>query len=282
MTANGKPVHGIDVPIVKLIPRNERKVAKKYYQRIEASLHAVGMIDPLIVFPLGDGYEILDGCLRYKILLDLGVETVPCLVREQREGFTGNRMVNQLSASQEMRMLRKSLEELDEKTIANALGIAGIRHRLNLHLLKKLHERVAKAFEASKLNLQTAKELAHVKPERQAEILTLMESCNDYCATFARGLVLKTPMAKRAKINGARTPWTKADEKKSNLLKRLKEAEQQQDFYSSLYRQYTTNLLKLVIYVRSLLANPRVKEYLQTHHADLVGLFEQVLDSTEK
>lgn len=282
MTANGKPVHGIDVPIVKLIPRNERKVAKKYYQRIEASLHAVGMIDPLIVFPLEDGYEILDGCLRYKILLDLGVETVPCLIGDNREGFTGNRMVNQLSASQEMRMLRKSLEELDEKTIANALGIAGIRHRLNLHLLKKLHERVAKAFEASKLNLQTAKELAHVKPERQAEILTLMESCNDYCATFARGLVLKTPMAKRAKINGARTPWTKADEKKSNLLKRLKEAEQQQDFYSSLYRQYTTNLLKLVIYVRSLLANPRVKEYLQTHHADLVDLFQQVLDSTEK
>ncbi len=282
MTANGKPVHGIDVPIVKLIPRNERKVAKKYYQRIEASLHAVGMIDPLIVFPLGDGYEILDGCLRYKILLDLGVETVPCLIGDNREGFTGNRMVNQLSASQEMRMLRKSLEELDEKTIANALGIAGIRHRLNLHLLKKLHERVAKAFEASKLNLQTAKELAHVKPERQAEILTLMESCNDYCATFARGLVLKTPMAKRAKINGVRTPWTKADEKKSNLLKRLKEAEQQQDFYSSLYRQYTTNLLKLVIYVRSLLANPRVKEYLQTHHADLVDLFQQVLDSTEK
>jgi len=282
MTANGKPVHGIDVPIVKLIPRNERKVAKKYYQRIEASLHAVGMIDPLIFFPLEYGYEILDGCLRYKILLDLGVETVPCLIGDNREGFTGNRMVNQLSASQEMRMLRKSLEELDEKTIANALGIAGIRHRLNLHLLKKLHERVAKAFEASKLNLQTAKELAHVKPERQAEILTLMESCNDYCATFARGLVLKTPMAKRAKINGARTPWTKADEKKSNLLKRLKEAEQQQDFYSSLYRQYTTNLLKLVIYVRSLLANPRVKEYLQTHHADLVDLFQQVLDSTEK
>ena len=138
MTVNGKLVHGIDVPIVELIPRHQRKFAKKYYQRIEASLRAVGLIDPLIVFPLGDNYEILDGCLRYRILLELGVETVPCLVREHREGFTGNRMVNQLSASQEMRMLRKSLEELDEKTIANALGMEGIKHRLNLGLLKKL------------------------------------------------------------------------------------------------------------------------------------------------
>ena len=282
MIANAKPVRGIDVPIVKLIPRRERKVGKKYYQRIEASLRAVGMIDPLIVYPQGDSYEILDGCLRYRILLEMGVETVPCLIANEREGFTGNRMVNQLSASQEMRMLRKSLEELDEKTIADALGMQGIKHRLNLGLLKKLHERVAKAFEASKLNLQAAKELSHVKPERQAEILKLMESCNDYSVTFAKGLVLKTPLAKRAKANGAKTPWTQADEKKSSLLKRLKEAEQQQDFYSSLYRQYTTNLLKLVIYVRSLLANPQVRAYLETNHGELVGMFQEVLDSTEK
>ena len=282
MIANGKLVRGIDIPIVKLIPRHERKVAKKYYKRIEASLRAVGMIDPLIVYPLGDNYEILDGCLRYRILLDMGVETVPCLVREEREGFTGNRMVNQLTASQEIRMLRKSLEELDEKTIANAFGIAGIKHRLNLALMKKLHERVVKAFEAGKLNLQAAKELAHVKPERQAEIMTLMESCNDYSVTFAKGLVLKTPVSKRAKMNGAKTPWTKADEKRSNLLKRLKEAEQQQDFYSGLYRQYTTNLLKLVIYVRSLLANQRVREYLQERHIAQLEALEQIIRSTER
>ena len=282
MIANGKPVRGIDVPIVKLIPRRERKVGKKYYQRIEASLRAVGLIDPLIVFPQGDSYEILDGCLRYRILLEMGVETVPCLIANEREGFTGNRMVNQLSASQEMRMLRKSLEELDEKTIADALGMQGIKHRLNLGLLKKLHDRVAKAFEASKLNLQAAKELSHVKPERQAEILKLMESCNDYSVTFAKGLVLKTPLAKRSKANGAKTPWTQADEKKSNLLKRLKEAEQQQDFYSGLYRQYTTNLLKLVIYGRSLLANPQVRAYLEANHGELVAMFQEVLDSTER
>ena len=282
MIANGKPVRGIDVPIVKLIPRRERKVGKKYYQRIEASLRAVGLIDPLIVFPQGDSYEILDGCLRYRILLEMGVETVPCLIANEREGFTGNRMVNQLSASQEMRMLRKSLEELDEKTIADALGMQGIKHRLNLGLLKKLHERVAKAFEAGKLNLQAAKELSHVKPERQAEIMKLMESCNDYSVTFAKGLVLKTPLAKRSKANGTRTPWTQADEKKSNLLKRLKEAEQQQDFYSGLYRQYTTNLLKLVIYARSLLANPQVRAYLEANRGELVGMFQEVLDSTER
>jgi len=281
MTKQAKSIRGIDISIVKLVPRNERTVAKKYSQRIEASLRAVGLIDPLIVFPLEDGYEILDGALRYRILLDLGVESVPCLIHEFRDGFTSNRMVNQLTASQEMRMLRKSLEELDEKTIANALGMQGIGHRLNKGLLTKMHDEVVKAFNANKLNLQTAKELTNVKPDRQLEILKLMESCKDYSTTFARGLVLKTPVAKRVKAGGSRNPWTKSDEQKSQLLKKLQEAEQQQDFYTGLYRQYTTNLLKLVIYVRSLLANAEVRTYLAVNHAALLESFEQILENTE-
>ena len=123
-------VNGRDLPIVKLVPRSERQVQKRYYQRIKASLRVVGLIEPLVVYDLGDVYEILDGRLRYRILLDMGVETVPCIIWKDREGFTANRMVNRLSPVEEMRMLRKSLEELDEKTIAGALGLAGITHRL--------------------------------------------------------------------------------------------------------------------------------------------------------
>ena len=66
------------------------------------------------------------------------------------------------------------------------------------------------------------------------------------------------------------------------MLHRLREAEQQQDFYSGLYRQYTTNLLKLVIYVRSLVSNPRVREYLQQHHPQQLEVFEQIINSTER
>jgi ParB-like chromosome segregation protein Spo0J len=282
MSSNGKLVQGLDIPIVKLVPRTEHKANAKYDKRIEASLRAVGLIEPLIVYPLGDNYEILDGVRRYYILLEMGVETVPCLLASLRESFTAKRMINQLSPAQEMRMLRKSLEELDERTIADALGMAGISHRLNAGLLKKLAPPVAEAFEAGKLNLPCAKELTHVKPERQTEILKLMTSCKDYSPTFAKGLVLKTPAAKRTKVNGVKTPWSQADEKKSDLLKKLREAEQQQDFYSGLYRQYTTNLLKLVIYARSLVANPRVKDYLREHHPQELEAFEQVINSTER
>jgi ParB-like chromosome segregation protein Spo0J len=282
MSKNGQRVNGCDVPIVKLVPRNERRVAKKYYLRIEASLRSVGLIDPLVVYPQGDNFEILDGCIRFRILLDLGVETVPCLIADQREAFTGNRMVNRLSPAQEMRMLRKSLEELDEQSIADALGMAGIKHRLNDGLLKKLAPRLVQAFEAGKLNREAVRELAHVKTERQVEILKLMESCGDYSLTFVRGLVLKTPLAKRAEPNGVKPPWPRQNDKKSGLLTKLREAEQQQDFYSGLYRQYTTNLLKLVIYVRSLISQARVQEYLADKHPDTLDIFTQIINNTER
>ena len=282
MAKNEKALKALDIPIVKLRPRNERSVGAKSIKRIEASLKAVGLIEPLIVYPQGDYYEILDGCLRYRILLDMGVETLPCLIWDKREAFTGNRMVNRLSPKQEMRMLRKSLEELDEQTIADALGMAGIKHRLNTGLLQKLAPAVVDAFEENKLNYSCVKELSYVKTERQLEILKLMESCNDYSLMFARGMVIKTPPAKRAKPNGVRTPWDKTSDNKSDLLKKLQQVERKQEFFSGLYRQYTANLLKLVIYVRSLVTNDIIKAYLDNKYPEQVRIIEQIIELTER
>ena len=93
MSSNGKPVTGKDIPIVKLVPRKDGKATAKQRKRIEASLRAVGLIEPLIVYPQGDNYEILDGCIRYNIFLDMGIESLPCIIWHEREAFTANRMV---------------------------------------------------------------------------------------------------------------------------------------------------------------------------------------------
>ena len=93
---------------------------------------------------------------------------------------------------------------------------------------------------------------------------------------------LETSASRRVKANGKSTPWSQADKSKSDLLKKLKEAEQQQDFYSGLYRQYTTNLLKLVIYLRSLISNPTARQYLQSRHPQQLQAFEEIVNSTEQ
>jgi len=50
-----------DIPLVLLRPRHERKISKREYERIRASILAVGLIEPLLVFPEDDYYIILNG-----------------------------------------------------------------------------------------------------------------------------------------------------------------------------------------------------------------------------
>jgi ParB-like chromosome segregation protein Spo0J len=110
-------VNGQDIPIAKLFPLTERCITKSAYDKIAASIRAVGLLDPLVVYPERSHYVILDGRLRFQILLDMGIEVVPCIIWKEKEAFTANRMVNRLSRAQEARMIRKSLDELDEATI---------------------------------------------------------------------------------------------------------------------------------------------------------------------
>ncbi len=273
-------LNGQDIPMVKLVPLTERRVAKRAYEKIAASIQACGLLDPLIVYCDGSQYVILDGHLRYQILLELGVEIVPCIVWKEKEAFTPNRMVNHLSQAQEARMIRKSLDELDEKTIAKALGLTQIKHRLNGNLQNKLHPKVAAAYESERLTTACAKELGFVTHKRQEEILKTMEGYNDYGVTMARAMVLKTPASQRAKIRtGTKTPWSRNGSNQNNLLKKLQDAEEQHDFYSTIYRQYSINLLKLVVYVRRLLVNPRMREFLDKKYPDTVAEFEAIIAS---
>jgi len=191
-------------------------------------------------------------------------------------------MVNRVSPLQEGRMIKKSLDELDEKTIAAALGITRIAHRLNSALLKQVHPRVAAAFDAGTINRACVQELTYVTPRRQEEILGAMENYKDYSVPFARSLVLKTPQHARAKNRmGVRNPWARSEQRKSDLLKRLADAEEKHDFYTTLYRQYSVNLLKLVIYVRLLVTKERIAAYLRESHPDILAIFQEIITNAE-
>jgi len=268
---------GMDIPVIRLRPLRRRKISDREYDRILASIQAVGLIEPLIVYPEGDDYVILDGVQRYRALIELGVEVMPCILGKQREAFTGNRMVNRVSPVQENRMIEKSLPELDEQTIAKALGISGIAHRLKKTLLKQLHPDIAAALDQGKITRHCAHELTHVKPQRQKEILSAMDGYKDYTIAFARTLIVKTPASLREGRKRKNDPWDKTAQRKNDLLKQLTEAEQKHDFYSRFYKQYTIDLLRLAIFARSLLTNSKVREYLDQHHRAIVERFEVVI-----
>lgn len=267
----------IDVPVMQLRPLRDRKVTKREYDRIVTSIKSVGLIEPLVVFPENGDYLILDGVQRYRALVDLGVETAPCILGKQREAFSTNRMVNRVSPVQERRMIDKALEEVDRDIIAATLGISGLEHRLKKTLLKQLHSEVAAAYDAGKITKACAREFTHVKHSRQKEILRAMEGYRDFSTSFARTLVVKTPAPQRENRGGKCNPWDRRVQRKNNLLKKLAEAEQKHDFYSQIYKQYTIDLLRLAIYARSLLTNTRLREYLDKHHSAIVSRFETII-----
>ena len=272
-----------DIPIIRLRPLRERSIKSREFERIVASIRAIGLIEPLVVYPENGEFVITDGVQRCRALAELGVEIAPCIIGARREAFTGNRMVNRVSPVQENRMIAKSLEELDEKTIAQALGLSGIAHRMKKSLLKQLSPEVAAAFDQGAITRTCALEFTHVKPIRQNEILEAMKSYKDYSVAFARSLILKTPPHQRVTRKGRkRNPWNRSAQRKNDLLKKLSEAEQKHDFYSRLYKQYTIDLLRLAIYARTLLTNSRIREHLDAHHAEIVTRFEAIIADTRE
>lgn len=273
-------VKGTDVPIVKLTPLRKRAVSKKNYNKLLANIKAVGLIEPLCVCQEGEQYFILDGYLRYTVLLELGIETAPCLVLPSRDLYTPNRQVNHLSPKEEVRMLRKALEKLDESAIAEAFGVESLKTRLHTKLYRDLHPLVVAELEKGTLMQSVAKEMAYVVPKRQVEILKLMQEGGDWSLAFAKAQVLATQPNQRSKKR-RNNPWQRGHSTKRDLAKKLAEVEKHYDFYSALYRQYVGDLLKLAIYVRQIVSRTEMRDYLAQHHPEDLKFFESVLAESE-
>ncbi len=274
-------VQGIDVPIVNLTPLRERSVSPKSYAKLLANLRKVGLIEPLCICRDGSQYFILDGFIRWRALTELGVQVVPCIVLESKDLYTPNRQVNHLSPKQETKMLRKALEKLDERTIAEAFGIESLNSRLGMGMRRDLHQVVLKALESGRIQQQVAKELSNGLNKRQLEILELMKQANDWSVAFARAQVLRTPPALRGRRRHRSNPWSKLEESKQNMTNNLQEVEKHHDFYSGIYRKYAGDLLKLAIYVRQILTRPALCAYLAVNDPDALSMFESVVKESE-
>lgn len=274
-------VHAMDVPIIKLVPLRKRKVGAKNYKKLVANLKAVGLIEPLCVYQEEDQFFILDGYIRYTALLELGIETVPCLVLGSRDLYTPNRQVNHLSSRQEIRLLRDALEKVSEESLARAFGMESVRARLKTSLYRDLHPHVAAELDAGRLPQSVAQVLTYVVPKRQQEILALMQQGGDSSLAFVKAQVLATPAAMRNRKKRTNMPWQTAHQKKRDLAQKLAEVEKHYDFYSTLYRQYVSDLLKLAIYTRRIINHPELRNHLATHHPDDLALLQSVLAESE-
>ena len=63
-------------------PWNPNRMSQEMYHKLKEYIKREGLVEPIVVRPHGDGYQILGGYHRWKIAQELGYETVPCAVVE--------------------------------------------------------------------------------------------------------------------------------------------------------------------------------------------------------
>ena len=109
----------------------------------------------------------------------------------------------------------------------------------------------------------------------------MMQDSGDFSLAFAKAQVLATVSNGRSKKHRKNAPWERGQQAKRDLVNKLTEVEKHYDFYSSLYRQYVGDLLKLSIHVRQIVTRPALHDYLENKHPQELKFLESVLAQSE-
>jgi ParB family chromosome partitioning protein len=73
-----------DIPIGKLSPNpwNPNRMSPEMRHKLKEYIKREGLVEPIVVRPKGEAYEILGGFHRWSIAGELGYESVPCVVMD--------------------------------------------------------------------------------------------------------------------------------------------------------------------------------------------------------
>jgi ParB/RepB/Spo0J family partition protein len=84
MKADVEKLTVTEIGVEKLTPNpwNPNRMSEAMRAKLKAYLQREGFVEPLVVRPLGEGYQILGGFHRWEIAKELGYASVPCVVVE--------------------------------------------------------------------------------------------------------------------------------------------------------------------------------------------------------
>lgn len=252
----------------KQLDKKERSHHK--YLQIAASLTAVGLIEPLVVFPAAHGtYLVLDGHKRLDILTNRKAQEVECLISTDDEAYTYNRRVNYLSSVGEHQMILRALQHNSEETIAAALNVNVSTIRKKRDLLNGICKEAVDVLKDRRVPPYTFAILRKMKPVRQAEAAELMVSSNLYSHRFVGALLAGTKdemLAPQDRVTAARAI---APEQTARIASETENLLQNAKIVEETYGAEALSLSVCCRYVKRLLDIPKVSRYISSSHPDL-------------
>jgi ParB family transcriptional regulator, chromosome partitioning protein len=121
--ADAPDLRELPVKVIRPNPRQPRtRFEAESLHALAASIAEAGVVQPLIVCPLGDGrYELVAGERRWRAAQEAGLETVPAIVRQEGE-------TDRLQTALIENMAREDLNPVDEAracaTLVEDLGLS--------------------------------------------------------------------------------------------------------------------------------------------------------------
>lgn len=256
-------------------------VSGRKYQKIAGSIREVGLVEPLVVARpkrKSDGYLLLDGYVRHRILLEQGQIEAKCLIADDDEAFTYNKRINGLAPVQEHFMIVRALDRgVPEDRLAKALNVdIGVIRRRSM-MLDRICPEVVEMLKDRALTRSTFDVLRKMKPMRQIEVAEVMLTANNFSHGYSKALLAATRQAdlvhpdQPKKIAGLTTEQMARMEREMATL--------QQDF-KEVEASYGDDVLHLVVataYLAKLMGNATIARYLGRHHSDLLDQFKSIV-----
>jgi hypothetical protein len=273
----GFQAEGMRLPLANIVLSKRIQAflrGSKKYKQIAASIAEIGIIEPLIVYPLTGQpgkYMLLDGHLRYDVLQQRGVAEAPCLVSAEDEAYTYNKRVNRLATIQEHYMILRAIENgVSSERIARALDvdINSIRHKVNL--LDGICPEAVDMLKHKHIAAQAFRILKKMKPLRQVEVAELLIAANNYSMSYLKALFAAT---NQTLLLETEKPKKVPGLSPEQMQKMEREIESVQKDLKLIEESYGTEMLNLVLaraYLLKLLNNQRVVRYLGQNHAELL------------
>jgi hypothetical protein len=240
------------------------------YLQIAASLTAVGLIEPLVVFPAAHGtYLVLDGHKRLDILTSRKAQEVECLISTDDEAYTYNRHANYLSSVGEHQMILRALQHNSEETIAAALNVNISTIRKKRDLLDGICKEAVDVLKDRRVPSYAFAIMRKMKPVRQAEAAELMVSSNLYSHRFVGALLAGTRDEMLVPQNRVTTSRTIAADQTARIASETENLLQNSKVVEETYGTEALILSVCCRYVKKLLDIPKVARYVSASHPDL-------------
>src|SRR6185436_16354262 len=154
-----------------------------------SSIKTVGMIEPLVVYPQGDGaekYHLLDGHLRLFALKELGEVEANCILSTDDESFTYNARINRIAPIQEHKMIMKAVRSgVSPERIAAALNMSLREVQASMSLLDGINPEAADLLKDKGISPKAIRFLKKVSGLRQIEMAELMVSAQNFTKGYA-------------------------------------------------------------------------------------------------